>query len=383
MLLSIKSKTDEDVQTLLDDFNAEKFTCPYYLTPMIVKRDYHTHRQEPEEDSDETSAVTDTSDEDSDEEEEFQVLHRDPTDESPDRDRVEEEEQNNARHENRVRRAEEEFAREIRLNEILLRTFGDHRVSSVHSGVPLVRDNAGDHSSSRPPVTNDTTTATTTTITTTTNAGAVEPRIRPYRPQYTHGMDNPIFNRDFEEEPMDPVTALVAAYSATHSDSLSRPWDVATPRADAAAWAAVQGTLARTTSGREEELVDSSQESEATSRMYVTDADDDDEEHTGRPTEMMRDVSVPAPDTTDQEAPTAEQPIDAYVYLECGHVQGRHPWGKRKNKPADYRKCPLCSRKGYVVRLKMGFESSFWVDNEKPTHAFDPCGHMASEKTIA
>ena len=37
---------------------------------------------------------------------------------------------------------------------------------------------------------------------------------------------------------------------------------------------------------------------------------------------------------------------------------------------------------GSVVRLCMGMEPCFHVDCERPTHAFNPCGHMASEATV-
>lgn len=35
-----------------------------------------------------------------------------------------------------------------------------------------------------------------------------------------------------------------------------------------------------------------------------------------------------------------------------------------------------------MVQLSMGLEPAFWVDCEPPTYAFNPCGHMASEKTV-
>lgn len=42
---------------------------------------------------------------------------------------------------------------------------------------------------------------------------------------------------------------------------------------------------------------------------------------------------------------------DPYAYLPCGHVQGRHAWGKRPNHT---RRCPMCFQDGKVVRLCMG-----------------------------
>lgn len=69
-----------------------------------------------------------------------------------------------------------------------------------------------------------------------------------------------------------------------------------------------------------------------------------------------------------------------YVYLNCGHVQGLHHWGG--NQYSNNRKCPICMSVGPVVKLSSGIEGSFYVDCSSPTYAFNPCGHMASEKTV-
>ncbi|XP_078316176.1 protein pellino-like [Crassostrea virginica] len=69
-----------------------------------------------------------------------------------------------------------------------------------------------------------------------------------------------------------------------------------------------------------------------------------------------------------------------YVYLQCGHVHGQHQWGQRDDKTA--RTCPLCLKDGTFIKLKMGCELSFYADSDPPTHCFNPCGHMASEKTV-
>ncbi|XP_066148841.1 protein pellino [Euwallacea fornicatus] len=68
-----------------------------------------------------------------------------------------------------------------------------------------------------------------------------------------------------------------------------------------------------------------------------------------------------------------------YVYLNCGHVQGLHDWGQEDS---GERKCPICLELGPVVKLCMGLEPSFYVDSGLPTFGFNPCGHMASEKTV-
>lgn len=69
-----------------------------------------------------------------------------------------------------------------------------------------------------------------------------------------------------------------------------------------------------------------------------------------------------------------------YVYLNCGHVQGLHDWGQEKN--SNVRICPICLEVGPTVKLCMGIEPAFYVDIGPPTFAFNPCGHMASEKTV-
>jgi len=69
-----------------------------------------------------------------------------------------------------------------------------------------------------------------------------------------------------------------------------------------------------------------------------------------------------------------------YVYLKCGHVHGQHGWGKGSDMNSNI--CPMCREEGAFVKLQLGQETSFYVDNATPTYCFCPCGHMASEKTI-
>lgn len=69
-----------------------------------------------------------------------------------------------------------------------------------------------------------------------------------------------------------------------------------------------------------------------------------------------------------------------YVYLKCGHVQGYHDWGTTEK--SNQRTCPICLSVGTVAKLSMGLEPSFYVDSGPLTHAFNPCGHMASESTV-
>lgn len=59
---------------------------------------------------------------------------------------------------------------------------------------------------------------------------------------------------------------------------------------------------------------------------------------------------------------------------------GNHDWGQDKSTGA--RRCPMCLEQGAVVTLCMGCEPAFYVDFGPPTYAFNPCGHMATEKTV-
>ncbi|CAH1125755.1 unnamed protein product [Ceutorhynchus assimilis] len=77
---------------------------------------------------------------------------------------------------------------------------------------------------------------------------------------------------------------------------------------------------------------------------------------------------------------TNENQQQPYVYLNCGHVQGLHDWGQDRD--TGDRKCPICLELGPAVKVCMGLEPAFYVDTGLPTFAFNPCGHMATEKTV-
>ncbi|VDK57517.1 unnamed protein product, partial [Cylicostephanus goldi] len=73
-----------------------------------------------------------------------------------------------------------------------------------------------------------------------------------------------------------------------------------------------------------------------------------------------------------------------YVYLRCGHVQGKHEWGHHalSNGQQSY-KCPIClAESERVIQLTMGMESSFHLDSGSLDYAFNPCGHVASLNTV-
>lgn len=82
-----------------------------------------------------------------------------------------------------------------------------------------------------------------------------------------------------------------------------------------------------------------------------------------------------------KDTPDEKQP---WVYLQCGHVHGYHDWGNhREEREGRQRECPMCRAKGPYVPLWLGCEAGFYLDAAPPTHAFNPCGHVCSEKTAA
>jgi len=70
-----------------------------------------------------------------------------------------------------------------------------------------------------------------------------------------------------------------------------------------------------------------------------------------------------------------------FVYLTCGHVQGKHNWGNL-NDAKGTKTCPMCLKPSEVAQLCMGAEPGFYVDCQPPDYCFVPCGHMASERTV-
>ncbi|VBB30568.1 unnamed protein product [Acanthocheilonema viteae] len=73
-----------------------------------------------------------------------------------------------------------------------------------------------------------------------------------------------------------------------------------------------------------------------------------------------------------------------YVYLNCGHVQGKHAWGKNdKSDSGTLYKCPICLvDSSKIIQLVMGMESAFHLDSDALDYAFNPCGHVASLSTV-
>lgn len=115
-------------------------------------------------------------------------------------------------------------------------------------------------------------------------------------------------------------------------------------------------------------------------------------------------LAFPSLDRSIRGSPHEDQP---WAYLHCGHVHGYHAWKGRhrfmkvgsteeeddesETKEAmetellreGERECPLCRTRGLYVPLKLGRESGFYLDAAPPTHAFNPCGHVCSERTAA
>ncbi|XP_035263393.1 E3 ubiquitin-protein ligase pellino homolog 3-like [Anguilla anguilla] len=89
------------------------------------------------------------------------------------------------------------------------------------------------------------------------------------------------------------------------------------------------------------------------------------------------------------QRPTGVDKKQPWVYVNCGHVHGYHNWGFRRDRapgtsPAATgdRECPMCRRVGPYVPLWLGCEGGLYLDAGAPTHAFCPCGHVCSEKTV-
>ena len=67
-----------------------------------------------------------------------------------------------------------------------------------------------------------------------------------------------------------------------------------------------------------------------------------------------------------------------FVNLFCGHVQGSWRHGDVEDHPL----CPVCRAEWKLVKLTVGWDTSFWVDRGPLSHCFNPCGHVASEMTV-
>ncbi|XP_051561576.1 E3 ubiquitin-protein ligase pellino homolog 1 [Myxocyprinus asiaticus] len=113
-------------------------------------------------------------------------------------------------------------------------------------------------------------------------------------------------------------------------------------------------------------------------------------------------LAFPSIDRSFSDSAHEDQP---WAYLHCGHVHGYHSWRGRRRVTKEgsteeeedecetkegmellregERECLLCCTRGLYVPLKLGRESGFYLDAAPPTHAFNPCGHVCSERTAS
>uniref|UniRef100_A0A914EFH5 Pellino n=1 Tax=Acrobeloides nanus TaxID=290746 RepID=A0A914EFH5_9BILA len=89
-----------------------------------------------------------------------------------------------------------------------------------------------------------------------------------------------------------------------------------------------------------------------------------------------------------KSARTSNSSRQPYVYMRCGHVQGKHDWGiirhpTNGDSPPTAFKCPIClTESERVIQLCMGMESAFHLDSSALDFCFNPCGHVASLATV-
>lgn len=68
-----------------------------------------------------------------------------------------------------------------------------------------------------------------------------------------------------------------------------------------------------------------------------------------------------------------------FVFLSCGHVVSMAVQLKGTMKGWS---CPECRCIGSVACLQIGRERGFYADKDLPTHAFRPCGHVTTLRTV-
>ena len=72
---------------------------------------------------------------------------------------------------------------------------------------------------------------------------------------------------------------------------------------------------------------------------------------------------------------------EPWIYLRCGHVYSYHNWKASAEEDNHQRTCPLCRKVGPYVKLELGQQRAFFIDDGPLTHAFVPCGHVTTERT--
>lgn len=91
--------------------------------------------------------------------------------------------------------------------------------------------------------------------------------------------------------------------------------------------------------------------------------------------------AVSAETVTDLDQAVAASSREPWVYLSCGHVYSQHDWKAGPEESNKQRTCPLCRKVGPYVKLDLGRETGFFIDDGPLSHAFVPCGHVTTEKT--
>eukprot|EP00731_Ephydatia_muelleri_P027740 Em0019g613a len=80
-------------------------------------------------------------------------------------------------------------------------------------------------------------------------------------------------------------------------------------------------------------------------------------------------------------ASTEESLREPWAYLKCGHIYSHHDWKAGSEENYTHRTCPMCLVPSPYIRLELGQERGFFIDNGELTHSFMPCGHVTTEKT--
>ena len=83
----------------------------------------------------------------------------------------------------------------------------------------------------------------------------------------------------------------------------------------------------------------------------------------------------------DEAAAVSAALREPWIYLRCGHVYSYHNWKASAEEDNSQRTCPLCRKVGPYVKLELGQQRAFFIDNGSLTHAFVPCGHVTTERS--
>jgi pellino protein len=85
--------------------------------------------------------------------------------------------------------------------------------------------------------------------------------------------------------------------------------------------------------------------------------------------------------TSPTSVPHDDDLREPWMYVNCGHVFGKHDWKWTDNETDTHRTCPICHKAGPYIKLELGNERAFFIDEGSFTHTFAPCGHVTTEQT--